>query len=223
MGYNEGRKKKKIVKFLETDQIKKFEEPILEKAKEALEKENMTATEKIAIRDFAVISLVYACALRISEATNLELRDVDLEKKEMIVFDGKGGDRIIPIPEPIIKTLEEWLKIRPEWKGNPYFFTNIKGTTRPGKIRPLNQKYYNQLFNKLAELSGVELKDGDSPHPHTLRHSRAMELYDADVELEVIQKFLGHKNISTTQIYAEVRDERVMQAQQKVTGGLVTI
>ena len=120
-------------------------------------------------------------------------------------------------------SLKPWINVRPKWKGNPYFFTNIKGSTRPGKIRPLNQKYYNQLFNKLAELSGVELKDGDSPHPHTLRHSRAMELYDADIDLEVIQKFLGHKNISTTQIYAEVRDERVMQAQQKVTRGLVTI
>lgn len=223
MGYNEGRKKKKLVKFLETEQVKKFEEPILEKAKEALEKENITVVDKIAIRDFSVISLVYACALRISEATNLKLSDVDLERKEMIIFDGKGGDRIVPIPEPIIKTLNEWLKIRPKWKENPYFFTNIKGTTRPGKIRPLNQKYYNQLFNKLAEISGVKLKDGNAPHPHTLRHSRAMELYDANTDLEIIQKFLGHKNISTTQIYAEVRDERVMKAQQEITGGLVTI
>ena len=226
MEYNGGRKKKKIVKFLETEQVKKFEEPILERAKEALEKEkteDITAMEKIAIRDFAVISLVYACALRISEATNLELEDVDLDKKELMIFDSKGGDRFVPIPEPIIKTLKEWLRIRPAWKNNPYFFTNIKGTTRPGKIRPLNQKYYNQLFNKLAELSGVKLRNGGTPHPHTLRHSRAMELYDADINLEVIQKFLGHKNISTTQIYAEVRNAKVIEAQQKITNGLLTI
>lgn len=217
------RKKKKIVKFLEIDQIKKFEEPLLEKTQKALEKTEMTVTEKIAVRDFAVISLVYGCALRISEATNLELTDVDFEKKEINIFDSKGGDRIVPIPEPIIRALQEWIKVRPNWKGNPYFFTNVKGTTRPGEIRPLTPKYYNQLFAKLAKVSGVKLKDGNIPHPHTLRHSRAMELYDNDIELEVIQKFLGHKNISTTQVYAEVRDARVASAQQAVTGGLVTI
>ena len=221
------RRKTKLIKFLEIEQIQEFEKPILNKAKTAIEKkgeqEKLTATEKITIRDFAVISLVYGCALRISEACNLQLKDVDLLRKEMIVFDGKGGDRVVPIPEPIIKALKEWLDIRPNWKGNNYFFTNIKGTTRPGQVRPLTTKYYNQLFNKLADLTGVTLKDGNKPHPHTLRHSRAMELYDAEIDLEVIQKLLGHKNISTTQCYAEVRDERVMNVQQKVTKGLVTI
>lgn len=217
------RTKQKIVKFLETDQIKKFEQPLINKTKIALKKDNLTTTDKIAIRDFAVISLVYACALRISEACKLKLKDIDLDKKEMIVFEGKGGDRYVPIPEPVIKILKEWLSIRPEWKDNPYFFTNIKGTTRPGKIRPLTSKYYNQLFNKLAAITGVELKDGKTPHPHTLRHSRAMELYDNDTELEIIQALLGHKNISTTQIYARVRDEKVMKAQQAITKGLVII
>ena len=72
-------------------------------------------------------------------------------------------------------------------------------------------------------MSGVKLKDGSLPHPHTLRHSRAMEIYDSGIDLEVIQKLLGHKNISTTQIYAEVRDERVAKVQQAVVGGLVTL
>lgn len=215
--------KKKLVKFLEVDQIKEFEKPLVDNAKQALNDSVKTATEKIAVRDFAVISLVYACALRISEACKLKLDDVDFERKELMVVDGKGGDRIVPIPEPTIKILKEWLLIRPNWQNNPYFFANIKGTTRPGKVRPLTMKYYNQLFNKLAELSGVKLKDGKNPHPHTLRHSRAMEIYDNDVDLEVIQKLLGHKNISTTQVYAEVRDERVANIQQKITGGLVTI
>lgn len=215
--------KRKLVKFLETEEIKKFEQPLAYCAKKALNSEKMTVTEKIAVRDFAVISLVYACALRISEACNLKLTDVNFNNKELIVFNGKGGDRIVPIPEPIINTLKEWLNIRPEWRNNPYFFTNIKGTTRPGEIRPMTAKYYNQLFNKLAEMSGVKLKDGSLPHPHTLRHSRAMEIYDNGIDLEVIQKLLGHKNISTTQIYAEVRDERVAKVQQAIVGGLVTL
>lgn len=220
------RNKKKLVKFLEVDELKKYEEPLLEKAKEAIENEKheeLKPTEKIAIRDFAVITLVYSCALRISEACKLELEDIDLDKKILMVIDGKGGDRTVSIPEPAINILKKWLEVRPNWKNNPYFFTNVKGTTRPGEVRPLSPKYYNQLCNKLAEKTGVLLRDGNKPHPHTLRHSRAMELYDNGITLDVLQALLGHSQISTTQIYAEVRNEKVIDAQQKIVGGISTI
>lgn len=217
------RNKTKLVKFLETDEVKELQKPVIDKAKNAMSKANMSATDKIAIRDFAVINLVYACALRISEACNLTLNDLDLPKKMLYVIDGKGGDRVVPIPEPTIKIIQEWLDVRPNWNGNDYVFTNIKGTTRPGEVRPLNQKYYNQLFNRLAQATGVKLRDGSIPHPHTLRHSRAMELYDAVQDIELLQKLLGHKNIATTQIYAQVRDERVTKMQNEIIGGLVSI
>ena len=217
------RKKAKIVKFLEVEQIKELQEPIIKEAKEAMRKNEMSVADKIAIRDFAVINLVYACALRISEACKLKLNYLDLEKKEIYVVDSKGDDRVVPIPEPTIKIIKEWLKIRPNWKDNNYVFTNIKGSTRPGKVRPLNQKYYNQLFNKLAEITGVKMKDGSNPHPHTLRHSRAMEIYDNIDNLEILKKLLGHKNIATTQIYAQVRDSKVAEVQNAIVGGLVSI
>lgn len=221
------RNKKKIVKFLEVEQLKKLEEPIVNNARTALEhKSEMTTTEKIAVRDFAVISLVYACALRISEACNLELRNLDLEQKMLYIEDSKGDDRVVPIPEPIIPAIKEWLNIRPNWKDNEFVFTNIKGTTRPGKngnARPLNQKYYNQLFNRLAEKTGVTLRDGSNPHPHTLRHSRAMEIYDNVQNLEILQSILGHKSLSTTQIYARVRNEKVIETQNTITKGLLSI
>lgn len=217
------RNKTKLVKFLEIDEVKEFQKPVTDRAKEAIKKEELTATDKIAIRDFAVISLVYACALRISECCDLELDDLDLEKKIAYIWDGKGGDGTVPIPDATIKILKEWLAIRPNWKGNNYVFTNIKGTTRPGEVRPLTTKYYNQLFNKLAKETGITLKNGKAPHPHTLRHSRAMEVYDVVQDIELVQKFLRHKNISTTQVYAQVRDERVAEMQNKVTAGLATI
>ena len=163
------RNKQKIIKFLEIDEVKNFQAPLLKEVKNILEKENLTITDKIAIRDFAVINLVYGCALRISEACNLDLNYLDLNKREMQVDNGKGGDRIVPIPEPTIKILQEWLKIRPNWKGNNYVFTNVKGSTRPGKVRPLSPIYYNQLFNKLAEVSGVKMKNGKNPHPQTFK------------------------------------------------------
>ena len=218
--------KSKIVKFLEVEEIEAFEKPLLERAKKALANNIETIEDKIAIRDFTLVNLVYACALRISEACKLTLNYLDLDKSQMYVIDGKGGDRLVPIPAPIVKNLKIWLEIRPEWEGNNYVFTNIKGTTRPNKDgefkndKPLTMTYYNKLFNKLSKESGITLKNGGNVHPHTLRHSRAMAIYDKGVDLEVLQALLGHKAISTTQVYARVRDERVIQAQQAVLGGI---
>ena len=217
------RKKSKIVKFLEIEEIQKFQEPLFKRAKLAIDTTNKSAADKISIRDFALINLVYACALRISEACNLKLKYLDLERSRMFVIDGKGGDRVVPIPKPVTKTLQAWLEIRPNWKDNDYVFTNIKGTTRPGKVRPLNQKYYNQLFDKLTDETKVFLRGGEKPTPHALRHSRAMAIYDGGTDLEVLQKMLGHKDISTTQIYAQVRDERVEEVQQNNLKGIVSL
>ncbi len=217
------RNKTKIVKFLEVEELKEFEEPLYERAKSALEKENMTVPDKIALRDFVVVNLVYAGALRISEACNLELKDLDLTHNRVYVFNGKGGDRLVPLPDSTIELIKKWLEIRPNWKNNNYVFVNIKGTTRPGKARGVNPKYYNQLFQKLANETGIKLRDGSTPHPHTLRHSRAMELYDNTDNLQLIQTLLGHKNIATTQIYAQVRDEKVAEMQNAITGGLMSL
>ena len=217
------RKKSKIVKFLEIEEIQKFQEPLFKRAKLAIDTTNKSAADKISIRDFALVNLVYACALRISEACNLKLKYLDLERSRMFVIDGKGGDRVVAIPKPVTKTLQAWLEIRPNWKDNDYVFTNIKGTTRPGKVRPLNQKYYNQLFEKLTDETKVFLRGGEKPTPHALRHSRAMAIYDGGTDLEVLQKMLGHKDISTTQIYAQVRDERVEEVQQSNLKGIVSL
>lgn len=217
------RNKTKIVKFLEIEDLKELEKPIYERAKKALQNENISVPDKITIRDFVIINLVYAGALRISEACNLELKDLDLEHKQIYVFNGKGGDRIVPLPDATMELIKIWLKIRPQWRNNNYVFTNVKGTTRPGKTRPLTTKYFNQLFEKLAKETGIKLKDGSLPHPHTLRHSRAMELYDNVGDLQLIQTLLGHKNIATTQIYAQVRDEKVAEMQNAITGGLINL
>ena len=217
------RNKTKIVKFLEIEDLKELEKPIYERAKQALQNENISVPDKITIRDFVIINLVYAGALRISEACNLELKDLDLEHKQIYVFNGKGGDRVVPLPDATIELIKIWLKIRPQWRNNNYVFTNVKGTTRPGKTRPLTTKYFNQLFEKLAKETGIKLKDGSLPHPHTLRHSRAMELYDNVGDLQLIQTLLGHKNIATTQIYAQVRDEKVAEMQNAITGGLINL
>lgn len=134
------RNKTKIVKFLEIEELKEFEEPLYERAKSALEKDIMSVPDKIALRDFVVVNLVYAGALRISEVCNLELKDLDLEHKNIYVFNGKGGDRVVPLPDTAIELIKKWLEIRPQWKNNNYVFVNIKGTTRPRKGKTIKSK-----------------------------------------------------------------------------------
>ena len=136
------RNKTKIVKFLEIEELKELEEPLYERAKSALEKETMSVPDKIALRDFVVVNLVYAGALRISEACNLEIKDLDLEHKNVYVFNGKGGDRIVPLPDATIELIKKWLEIRPQWKNNHYVFTNIKGTTRPRQSEIIKSKVF---------------------------------------------------------------------------------
>lgn len=221
------RNKKKVAKFLEIDQLQELQTPLIEDVRSAKLKKQLNAKDKIAIRDFAVITLVYSCALRISEALNLKMHNIDLQRRYMTIVDSKGDDRVVSIPAPVIDILNEWLSIRPDWKNNPYLFCNVKGSTKPSEQgKPLGRDYYNKLISKLADLTGVRMAGGDElskPHPHTLRHTRAVNWYDNGVELDVIQHILGHRNIATTQVYATVRQEKVDKIQQENLDGIIAI
>lgn len=221
------RYKRELPKFLEIEDLERLEKPIIDEIKMTKAKEVLNSKDKIAIRDFAVLTLVYSCALRISEALNLELHNINFKKQYMIVYDSKGDDRMVSIPAPVIGILKEWLKVRPNWKNNNYLFCNIKGTTRPSEEgKPLRRNYYNRLISKLADITGVRMAGGGElvkPHPHTLRHTRAVNLKDHGVKLDVIQQILGHRNISTTLVYAKVRDETINKVQQDNLDGIVNI
>ena len=227
------RRKKKIVKFLEINELEQLEKPLVTKAQNALEvgKYNMTHKDKIALRDFALLSLLYGCALRISEAVNLKLHNLQLDEGIVIVIDSKGDDRIVDIPQPVIDILKEWLEIRPNIVGNNYVFTRVKGSTKSGefaeeKAIPLRRQYYNKLITNLAKITGVTLKGGQEeqlPHPHTFRHSRAMAIRDDNVELDILQQILGHKDLRTTQVYAHARREEIRKAQTNNTKGIVSL
>lgn len=223
------RKKKKILKFLEIDELNQLEQPLIQKARKAIQKpvNLMTETEKIAIRDFALLSLLYAGALRISEAVNLKRNNLNLEEGYVIIINSKGDDRIVDLPKPVIDIIKEWYEIRPSIMDNNYVFTRIKGSTRPEENNvPLRRQYYNQLIKKLAKATNVTLKGGESqelPHPHTLRHSRAMAIRDNGVELDVLQQILGHKDLKTTQVYAHARREEQRKAQLETMQGIVSL
>lgn len=223
------RVKKHLVKFLEIDQLEKLQEPLVEKFKNALIKGKMNKRDITAIRDITVLTLVYSCALRISEATNLLLINLDMQRQYIRIVDSKGDDRMVYVPDGTIKLIKKWLEVRPK-NDNPYLFCNVKGSTKPdvrtGKEPnvPLGRDYFNKLISKLADETGVRMAGGtelSKPHPHTLRHTRAMNYMDNGVELNVIQKLLGHKNIGTTQVYAHVRQEVADNVQRQSVAGIV--
>lgn len=221
------RKKNKVLKFLEIDELQNLERPLYEKAKKAFTKDEkeMKTSDKVAIRDFALLTLLYGCALRISEATNLKIHNLLIEKAQVIIIDSKSDDRIVDVPAPVLEVLKEWLEIRPKNTKNEYVFCNVKYNAED-KNKPITRQYYNRLIRNLAIITNTTLRGGDEiklPSPHTFRHSRAMAIHDDGVELEIIQRILGHRNLQTTQVYAHARREEIRKVQLGNTKGISTL
>src|SRR3954470_6221668 len=155
-----------------------------------------------ALRDRALLELMYACGLRASEATGLELRDVDLEAG-LLRASGKGSkERIVPIGGEAIAAVRLWLERgRPQLVGlapEPHLFVNHRGAglTRQGLYK---------IVQRHARTAGLDGKMS----PHTLRHTFATHLLAGGCDLRALQEMLGHADIATTQIYTHLSAERL--------------
>ncbi len=149
-----------------------------------------------ALRDRALLELLYSTGARISEAVGLDLDDVDVTDRAVLLR-GKGGkDRIVPIGRPALAALDAYLvRGRPALvgTGGPAVFLNSRG----GR---LSRQSAWQVLRSAADRIG--LADGVSPH--TLRHSFATHLLDGGADVRVVQELLGHASVTTTQIYTLV-------------------
>ncbi|CRK51325.1 Tyrosine recombinase XerD [Rhodococcus sp. RD6.2] len=149
-----------------------------------------------ALRDRALLELLYSTGARISEAVGLDLDDIDAVDRAVLLR-GKGGkDRIVPIGRPALAALEAYLvRGRPALvsRGGPAVFLNSRG----GR---LTRQSAWQVLRSAADRVG--LADGVSPH--TLRHSFATHLLDGGADVRVVQELLGHASVTTTQIYTLV-------------------
>jgi integrase/recombinase XerD len=154
-----------------------------------------------ALRDRALVELLYGAGLRISEATGLDKGGVDLEERAVRVT-GKGGkERVVPIGREAAEALRRYLA-----RGRPYLdrrhraelFLNAKGgaLTRSGAFL---------ILRRLAGSAGLE--EG-RVHPHLLRHSFATHLLEGGADLRSVQEMLGHADLSTTELYTHVTDRR---------------
>lgn len=148
------------------------------------------------LRDRALVELLYSCGARISEVTSLDLDDLDLEHRA-VVLRGKGGkERIVPVGGPAIDAVNAYLvRGRPALvkKFTPALFLNIRG----GR---LSRQSAWQVLVDAAERAGVD----QEVSPHTLRHSFATHLIDGGADVRVVQELLGHSSVTTTQVYTLV-------------------
>ena len=153
--------------------------------------------ELTAIRNLAMVELLYATGARVSELCGLDLKDVDYERQTIRVI-GKGNkERVIPVGRPAIAALEKWLAVRQQLandrSGNAIFL-GARG-------KRIDQRQVREVVYKTIELG-----------PHALRHSAATHLLEGGADLRTVQEILGHASLTTTQIYTHVSAERLHSA-----------
>jgi len=148
-------------------------------------------------RDRALLELLYAAGLRVSELAKLNLEQVDLDAREIRVW-GKGAkERMTLMGEPAAEALTTYLNQgRPallgEKKTNALFLNRYGGR--------LTERSVQEILEKCANIVGIEKR----VHPHMLRHTFATHLLDGGADLRVVQELLGHASLSSTQIYTHV-------------------
>jgi integrase/recombinase XerD len=159
----------------------------------------------LAMRDRALLELLYGCGARISEAVGLAVDDLDLDERT-VLLSGKGGkQRRVPFGRPAQAALAAYLtRARPvlaaNGRGTPRLFLNSRGG-------PLSRQSAWTVLRTAAERAGVS----GEISPHTLRHSFATHLLDGGANIREVQELLGHASITTTQIYTLVTVDRLRE------------
>ena len=161
-----------------------------------------TSSDPLALRDLAMIELLYASALRVSELVGLDRSDVDSERRVVRVL-GKGSkERIVPFGVPAARAIAAYLD-----RGRPALVRERCGDALflgARGARESTRSVYTVVAALLAELPG----SGPSG-PHTFRHTAATHLLDGGADLRAVQEILGHASLGTTQIYTHVSADRL--------------
>ena len=142
--------------------------------------------------------------LRLSEAIGLQWRDLDLISGRLFVRQGKGAkDRTLWVGETDLEALRRWRSRQVHAVGHvaEHVFTTLAGS-------PVSGRYVQQMVRRYAVKAGIEKR----VHPHLLRHTFATDLYRDTGRIRLVQKALGHSDLSTTMIYTHVYDVEVEQA-----------
>ena len=176
------KKTRKLPRTLDVDQIKSLLEA--------------GTNSTIEIRDLAMFELFYSSGIRLSELAQLNLTDIDLTDKTLMVRSGKGGkSRMLPIGSKAVAAINTWLehRIKSITSTETALFISTRGTR-------LGQRSIELRLKQWCKKKGI----AENIHPHMLRHSFATHLLESSQDLRAVQELLGHSNISTTQIYTHL-------------------
>ncbi len=180
---------------------KKLPRPLAEEAARAVIEavEGQSETDWVAARDVAVVTMLYGCGLRISEALGLEGRHAPLPASLRI--SGKGGkERLVPVIDAARKAVDHYLQLSPHPQApDKPLFRGVRG----GALNP------RQIQGAMAR-ARAQLGLPATATPHALRHSFATHLLEAGGDLRAIQELLGHASLSTTQAYTAVDTAHLM-------------
>lgn len=167
--------------------------------------EQPSRTRPKEIRDRAMLELLYATGMRVSELISLKLDDVKLNLSYILCRD-INKERVIPIENAAKQALDQYIKdVRDGMcEGSEYLFTNLKGN-------PMTRQGFWKLIKAYAKRAGI---DRDIT-PHMIRHSFATHLVTNGADLKAVQEMLGHSDISTTQIYLKSRQSRIKEEYEK--------
>lgn len=198
------------VKLVKTKKEKKIKFLSLEEVKKILEAPN-TQTP-VGVRDRAILETLFSTGLRVSELTSLNRDQITFVNEGPLELQivGKGQvPRPVYLSQRALFWLKEYLKTRKD--SEKALFVSFSGKRR---FTRLTARSVENIIKKYAKMAGVQIE----VTPHVLRHSFATDLLAKGVDLRVVQEFLGHKNISTTQIYTHVTSKKLKEIHQKFHG-----
>jgi integrase/recombinase XerD len=153
-----------------------------------------------------MVSLIYACGMRVSELTSLKIVDLDFEERTGHLRQAKGKkDRLFNIPDFLFDDLKS-LKEHQEQTKQEYLFSN------PTTGERMSTRNLQKIVAKAVQRAGIK----KSVHPHTLRHSFATHLLENNVDIRKIQELLGHADLSTTQIYTHISSEELKKIKSPI-------
>ena len=160
--------------------------------------------DKHALRDRAILEMLYSCGLRVSELTGLAIGDLDLSGGMVRVL-GKGGkERIVPVGSRAMEAIQEYLKGRGVLGGSGSLFLNTRG-----------QRINRRSVARIVDAHVLRIAAFKRISPHILRHTFATHMLEGGADLRAIQELLGHASLSTTQKYTHVGIDRLMEVYDK--------
>jgi integrase/recombinase XerC len=160
--------------------------------------------QKQALRDRALLELLYSSGLRVSELTGLNVGELDLANG-MVRVTGKGGkERIVPVGSRALEAVREYLGQRDDGPATEALFLNTRG-----------ERINRRSVARVVDTHVMKIAAFKRISPHTLRHTFATHMLEGGADLRAIQELLGHASLSTTQKYTHVSIDRLMEVYDK--------